>query len=80
MNQMNWYVAERVGRERVQDAERAARHYPHVAHLLEQERMRRPINEARIAVSRLFGRLLAPWRNQVREHTTVEGIPCADVR
>ena len=65
---MNWFESERNLREHVLRAEKASRHYPHIAHLLQRESTRRRTNQAMVAL----GGLLVTWGNHLQERWTVE--------
>jgi hypothetical protein len=69
---MNWYESERTMHEHVLHAERVARSYPHVAHLLERESGRRHANRALVAL----GGLLITWGNKMQERWAVELPAC----
>jgi hypothetical protein len=74
---MNWFEAERTVHQHVLRAEKAARQYPHLAHLLEQKsaqlstqptRPTRHINGALVSL----GSLLVAWGEQLQERWAVE--------
>lgn len=70
---MNWFDSERQIHEHVMRAETAARHYPHIAHLVEQESGRRRLNHVMLAL----GGLLVNWGNQLQTRWAIELPDCS---
>jgi hypothetical protein len=81
---MNWFEAERTVHQHVLRTEKAARQYPHLAHLLEQRSAQRPTRRINGALVSL-GSLLVAWGEQLQERWAVElpassGAPIANNR
>jgi hypothetical protein len=75
---MNWFESEQRIHEHVLRAEKLARHYPHVAHLVEaassRQRTRRRINQALVSLGGLLissgNYLQQRWAVELPTHTT----------
>jgi hypothetical protein len=81
---MNWFESERTVHEHVLHAEKAARQYPHLAHLLEQRIARRSTRHINGALVSLGG-LLVAWGEHLQKRWAVElpactGTPIANNR